>query len=228
MKLTIPEKLIILSYDPKKGRSMVPKTNLQFALAGSILFELTLREKIGIKKEFLLVKDMDPVKEEWLNEYLEMMKDATEDRKAKWWVKKFATKIKPTHNQLLESLIEKGILRKERQRKFLGLVTVNTYPSSDPETLNSLIGRIRKAVLSEKNYSDELVMLISLIGACKLTRKFFRNRKEYNKARNVTRDIMRGNLVGKVVDDSIKAMHAAITAAVTASSATTAAAGSSN
>lgn len=225
VKLTIPEKLLLLSYDSKKGRLLVQKTNMQFALAGAILFELTLQEKIGIKKEFLLVKDMDPVKEEWLNDYLEMMKDATDDRKAKWWVKKFANKNKNTKNQLLEGLIEKGLLRKERHSILFGLIPVNAYPAVDGEAHRTLIDKIRNAVLHGKNLDQEMIMLISLIGACKLTKKFFNNRKEYNKARKVIRDIIRGNMVSKVVDESIKAMHAAVTGAIAATAATTAAVG---
>uniref|UniRef100_UPI00405658B0 GOLPH3/VPS74 family protein n=1 Tax=Roseivirga sp. TaxID=1964215 RepID=UPI00405658B0 len=51
MKLNLIEEFLLIALDDEKGQFVIDSTHLHFGLAGAILLEMALREKVDISGE---------------------------------------------------------------------------------------------------------------------------------------------------------------------------------
>jgi hypothetical protein len=216
--LNLGEELMLLALHDKKGTVLSSASmSLKYGLSGAVLMELVLRGKLRADKKNLVIVDAALTGDDILDEALTKIKQSKRDRNIKYWVGKLSRGIKDFKGRLLDRLIGKGILRKEK-RRILGAIPSRRYPMKDTKAEQEVRNRIRAVILGGANLDPRIVMLISLVRACGLVNEIF-SREERKLAGKRLKEITKKELIGKVVSDMVAEIMAAIVACIVASTA---------
>ncbi|WP_027964037.1 GOLPH3/VPS74 family protein [Halalkalibacillus halophilus] len=214
----IQERILLLGTKRDKGSlPMDVGSKINLNIAGAILMELALLDRIDIRKKKLTVKNSEPTGTGIFDDALQKMMKAKKERKAKYWVEKLAS------NRLLDetyaTLTEKGILRNESYR-FIGLFPVRRYPIEKSSEVELLREEVREAVFTDDIESVEdprTVLLVGLLKTSNLLPKLF-SREERKEAKKRVKEIMNSQVVSKSVSEAVQAVDSAVIAAVGAAS----------
>jgi Golgi phosphoprotein 3 len=115
MKLNLIEEFLLIALDDEKGEFVIDSTHLNFGLAGAILLEMALKEKVDISGENLkLIHDEYEV-EMVINKVIDQIK-AKPGKKVKDWIEILAKQANELKQDTLFRLQNKGILRKEEHK----------------------------------------------------------------------------------------------------------------
>ncbi|MET3682878.1 hypothetical protein ABID56_000968 [Alkalibacillus flavidus] len=209
--MLLPERLRLLATKAEKGTvpmSIASRVNL--GLAGSVLMELALREKVKLgKKSKLTVIDSEPTGVDYLDTALRQIAHAGKERKAKYWVQKLGGNL--LLDQVSSKLVTDGVLQDDSYR-WLGLIKVRQYPIVQIEDVMSLKKDVREAVFTE-NIDDiedhRRLMLLGLLNTCQLTPKLF-SRDERKEAKKRIKTIMESDALAKSVSEAAQAVEAAV------------------
>ncbi|MEV4167858.1 GPP34 family phosphoprotein [Nonomuraea sp. NPDC049709] len=217
MTVTIAEELLLLAHSEDQGKPLISAIQLDPALAGAILAELAIHDRVELSKKKLAVKDPTPLGDEELDAALALITAKGGTRNPAWWVQKLQSgKLR---NRLLTRLAASGVLTEERV-KVMGIFPVTRWPEAHPGVEANVRERV-SAVLAGADPDARTAVLIAITHAAKLDRKAFPGA---DKAR--IKEIAEGAWAADAVAKTIAAINAAAMVAVTAA-ATAGAAGSS-
>ena len=210
--LNLPEELMLLALNDEKGTVVTSASlALPYGLAGAILMELTLAERLDERDGDIAVRGARPLGDDLLDEALLLIRSSERVRKAEHWVYKIAG-MKSLKERLLDRLIGKGILYKEEHR-ILWVFSANRYPEKDPRPERDVRRRVREAVLGNAAFDSRTGMLIALIQACELASEVF-EKSERDAAAKRMKEIGASGDIGTAVSNSAAAIQAAIAASI--------------
>ena len=118
--LTLYEKLYLLALDEEKGNlfSFVRKS-FAYPLAGAILAELALLEKLGVGEKLHLVpSDETPTGDPIFDGVLAQIRISEKARKPSYWVSKLSEEPKKLRQSVAERLVEKNVLIQDEKNYF--------------------------------------------------------------------------------------------------------------
>jgi hypothetical protein len=216
MTVTIAEELLLLAYGAD-GRQLLNTTQLDPALAGALLAELAVEDRVELSDKKLRVKDPAPLGDAELDATLARIAQEGKERNPAWWVQRLQSH--KLRKRLLTNLAESGVLTEERG-KVLGIFPITRWPEAHPGVEADVRERV-SAVLAGADPDARTAVLIAITHAAKLDRKAF---PEADKKR--VKEIAEGAWAADAVAKTIAAINAAAMAAIT--SATVAVATSSN
>ncbi|WP_188188864.1 GOLPH3/VPS74 family protein [Nonomuraea sp. SYSU D8015] len=214
MTVTIAEELLLLAYN-EQGRPLVNTTQLDPALAGVLLAELAVEERVELSDKKLRVKDPAPVGDAELDATLARIAAESKERKPTWWVQRLQSH--KVRKRLLAKLADARVLSEERG-KVLGVFPVTRWPEAHPGVEADVRERV-SAVLAGVDPDARTAVLIAIMHAAKLDRKAFPGASKER-----IKEIAEGAWAADAVAKTIAAINAAATAG--AASATMAAASS--
>ena len=213
--LSFPEKLMLLALHDEKGSVIYSaSTALPYGLAGSVLIELLFRGKITLAKKKVEVLDNSPTGNEWIDKVLELIDNSEKVKDVKYWIQKITRKDKDLKEQVIESLIGKGILRKEKH-KILWVFPAMRYPLTNVAAEHEIRNRIHQVVLQQDNPTEEDIALLSLVKACDLLKEIF-SREDRQRAKHRINEIIEDELIGRAVSSIVAEITTAVSAAVVA------------
>jgi hypothetical protein len=220
--MTVTEDLALLLLDPDTGRAVVDSTSLDRALAGALLLDLATRERItgdgnGAKARLSAV-GAAPTGDALLDAALARLDKPLRAQKA---VERLARGMR---RQLLERLVERGLVRRERSR-LLGLFPVTTWPSADPGPAKELRGWVAAVLRDGARPDQHLALLISLVHAVKAEHKVVDGPRRQLRARAA--EVAEGEWAGQAVRKAVQAVQSSVAAAVAVSAAVTSTSSSS-
>ncbi|MDX9729716.1 MAG: GPP34 family phosphoprotein [Bacteroidales bacterium] len=218
------EKFIIIAHRPEKGGFLTSQTFIQYGIAGVILLDLTLAERISIVDKKLFLKPGKALSSPMLNDVSTMISQSSNPRKVSYWVGKLATRYDRYKWQILEGLEGKRILRIER-RKFLGLIPYRQSVFTETYTRASLVRQLKNEILSGRGGDGELNALTGIVKACSMERVLSTDRDELKRIRQQLKVMVSESPVSDVVAQTIRQVQAAIIASVTAAAVASASAG---
>jgi len=209
--LHIYEEILLLALRDKKG-TMLFGINYQQALAGAILAELLLKNKIEIeasgKRKFVKLVNRKSTRNSLLDECIEKMASAKRRATPQNWIQRFAN-ISRLKSKAAQSLCRKGIL-KMKEDKVLLLFNRKIYPELDPKPEKKLMDKIDAAIFgSSKEIDPETVILISICNSTGILKQLFDKSKLREKKKRI-KEITSGNLIGQATKEAIEAMQAAV------------------
>ncbi|MBN1339525.1 MAG: GPP34 family phosphoprotein [Bacteroidales bacterium] len=209
------EEILLLALRDKEG-TVFYSTQYKFALAGAIMAELLLDEKITLtgtgKRKFVEAATSKPLSDSILNDSLEKIRNARRRATLETWVRR-VSETSGLKNKAALQLCRKGILKLEESR-VLFFFRQKKYPEINPKPEQELIKRLHRAIFSdEKEVSPRTVVLISIANATGLLKANF-DKKELRSRKERIKKITEGEHVGEAAKKAIEAMQAAIMVAV--------------
>jgi len=172
MKLNLMDELTLLALDDEKGSFLTDSISFAYGIAGAVILELTLRDKIEVVKDNVIVKNNKSIGDELLDTYLDLIYQSKKEKTLEDWIQHIGEEEDRIKNKTIDKLVTGGILIK-KEEKFLWLFSNDKYPAvnSLPET--RLRNRLCKII--ENNLEPKLneAMLISLIDSCSLNEEVF-------------------------------------------------------
>jgi hypothetical protein len=207
--LFLQEELLLLALRDEEGT--ISAAMYPYALAGAILAELMLHERIRVddpKKKMVQVLSNSPLGDPLLDECLERIaRDDRPDSLADW-VERF-TAVRHLKDRVAEGLCERGILRAEKGR-FLFVFPKVTYPEVDHGPEGRILQRLRSAIFEESEEIDtRTAVLLSLASSTGMLPTVF-DPEELKPGQAHIDRITQGEQVGQAAKEAIDAMQAAL------------------
>ena len=217
----LAEDLLLLLTDDDTGRLAAPSTEVDVALGGALLVELTLMRRVDVagsdervREGRLVVRDPDPTGDGLLDEALTIV-GQKEGKKPQSVVARLGKRARV---RLYERLVAGGVLRAANDR-VLGIFPTHRWPSKDAAHESTVRAGLVTALREDATAEARTGALISLLLALKAVHKVVDpgsvglSKKELNAN---ARRIAEGDWAAKAVRQAIDSMNAAVIAATSA------------
>jgi len=163
----IAEDLLLLLVDDATGRFLLDTTRLDRALAGALLLELALAERVGppaagqrFGRDVIALVDRRPAGDPLLDAALARL----DTPKPPGAARAVSRLVKGTRQALLERLVEAGHVREEH-RTVLGVFRTSRWPAVRPEHEAEVRRRLRAVLLDGAEPDQRTAALVSLLVA---------------------------------------------------------------
>ncbi len=208
--LSLPEELVLLILDDENGSfAPVPEYALDYAIAGSVLIELALENKIDTDLESLFVVDETPIGNPLLDSTLAQIVQHPDTNGIKYWVRKVSANSVDLKELALKNLVSRGVL-KEVDRRFFWLLQERRYPIIDNKYEREVKLRIMSVLFDDGIPDVRDIAIISLAYACGVFGNLLSARELKNALPRV-RQIRRMDLIGRGVTGAVRDIEATIT-----------------
>ncbi|MFD3694749.1 GPP34 family phosphoprotein [Streptomyces sp. NPDC058646] len=216
MAITLAEEVMLLSLDDETGSAKQRQT-AGWAVAGGILLELVLAERVSVAGKYLELTDPTPTGEQLLDGRILLieawLRGRSKRRVTDWLTKDHTKAVGAT----LESLRGRGVVT-EQEHKVLGMFPVRRYPESDGSVERELRQRLEAVVLEGAEPDVRTAGLIALVHSAKLHRLAFPGQPRKQIVARAA-EIAAGQWAAEGVRAAIRDMQVAITAASLATAA---------
>ena len=210
--LRFAEEIILLLLDDSGGRfARIPTWSLNYALAGGVLMDLSLENRIDTDLEKLVLLDSAPVGDSLLDPTLTDIA-AGEERDARYWVEHVADRAEAIHYEALSRLVSLGILER-REDRFLWVFRSRRYPVIDGKAEREVKLRIMGVLFSDEIPDPRDVVTICLADACGIFKSLL-SRQELEKAAARIEQVRKLDLIGQAMAQAIRDIELSIYASV--------------
>ena len=200
--LRFAEEIVLLSLRDDDGKFVpVSVMSMQHALAGAVLMDLALENRIDTDPENLILVDSTPVGDSLLDPTLEMIA-AGEQHDARYWVEQTARRADEIKQQALVRLVERGILEQHEER-FLWVFRSRRYPVIDGRSEREVKLRILGVLLSDEIPDPRDIVIICLADACDILRHLLPKR-EFEGVRDRIDQVRKLDLIGQAMSQAIE------------------------
>ena len=135
--LRFAEELLLLLLNEDAGApAFVPEADLHHALAGAVLMDLALENRIDADLDRLVVVDPAPLGDALLDPALARVAESEETHEAGYWVRRLAEGGDAIRAKALARLVEAGILQSAEEGAMLPsprVARARRYPTVDGE-----------------------------------------------------------------------------------------------
>jgi hypothetical protein len=213
MELSLPEQLLLVAFDPKRGRPD-PRVGLAlgFGLAGAVAMDLVLRDAASLQDGKLVAGS--PTGDPILDDALDRIRSERRPRDLKHWVKALTGRSVRLRGRLLQRLVERGVLA-PRTERVLGLFRVERHTLADPTPQAKLMEDVRQALVGDAAPEPRTASLIALMSSCGLVDRVV-SKEERSAGRSRAKAIASGDLGSRAVSSAVADVQAAVMAGVTA------------
>ncbi|MBN2327055.1 MAG: GPP34 family phosphoprotein [Candidatus Omnitrophica bacterium] len=163
--LSLPEEMILIALNHEKGALYTTANwTLGAGLAGAMLTELALRNRLAISDNVLRALDSSATGDPALDDVLNQIESREKPIKVSFWIQKLSMQGKKHGRLYLERLVESKIL-KEEERLVL-FFSSKRYFLRNKKLKRELFNRIRWVVLRRHEPDARLLCLLRLIQTC--------------------------------------------------------------
>lgn len=209
--LNIPEKLFILTIDDDRGAvASFAKSTLRYGLAGALLAELALANKIQLVDGRLAVTDASGAEDPLLHAALATIAASKKPHKLGRWIE--ITGDNKLVKKVAERMAERGVITIEKKR-FLWIIPNEVYPQKDASVKYWVKEHLRGVVMAGGPAEPADLALLSLLTACSMLRLVF-TRDERKAASKKIEAMVKGEIFGEAVAQLLRDIETATAAAV--------------
>ena len=199
--LRFAEEILLLLLRDDGGRFVaIPGIALDNALAGGVLMDLALENRIDTDTQELILVDPTPVGDSLLDPTLVAIA-AGERRDARYWVGQTALRAAEIRERALSRLVERGILERHDGR-LLWVFRSRRYPLVDGEAEREVKLRILGVLLSDEIPSPRDIVIIGLAEACGILRELL-PKGDYENARERIDQVRKLDLIGQATSRAV-------------------------
>jgi golgi phosphoprotein 3 len=207
--MLLAEEFLTLALTAKRRAS---GTALGYGLAGALMAELSILDKIVLQGQSVLVFDGRSAGDEFLDEALKIIAICGQEKGAKWCVRKLSSSMKNLPERFVARMEKQGLLTAKRT-KALGIFPHTAYEVRHPEAAIAVRERLRKAILQPGRLDPRSAALAGLCAACEVN---ILTPAEASRAGTRLRDIVRMDPISAGVAAAVAADAAAVAAVLAA------------
>ena len=211
--LRFAEELMLLILDDENGKfARVPDRLMRYALAGGVLMDLALENRIDTDLKNLILVDSTPVQDSLLDPTLADIAQATDTKDARFWVERTALRADEIREVALNRLVEQGILQREEDR-FLWVFQSRRYPIVDNTAEREVKLRIMEVLFSDQIPDPRDVVIIGLAHACDIFTEILSARELARVADRIDQ-VRKLDLIGQAMSQAITDIELSLALAV--------------
>jgi len=211
--LTLAEDIILLLLDDDTGKlASIDLMTLNYAMAGAVLMDLALRNKIDNDLESLIVADSTPTGLQMLDTYLDKISSENKENNTRYWLTELSNYGEDIVDSALNMLVEKKILKTE-EKKILWVIGTRVYPMIDDKEEKEVKRRIIDLLMSDEIPTPQDVVLVSLMDTCSLFTMILSS-KEVEKLSSRIEQIRKLDLIGQEVNKVLERLRSDIAEAM--------------
>ena len=177
-QLTLPEDLVLLLLNEENGYfHQVPGWDLNCAVTGAVLAELSIQNRIDTDLDSLFLVDATATGNPALDPILEEIAKESTQRNTQYWIERLAHLAESVIDTTLDRLVDMRIL--DRHEGDFYTLTRSSWPatvvdnSADGSRLQSVRTRISNAIFENEIPDPRDALLISLVNTCDVFRFMF-------------------------------------------------------
>ncbi len=205
--LRFAEEIILLLLDDDGRFARLPSWSLNYALAGGVLMDLALENRIDTDLEKLILIDATPVGDGLLDPTLADIA-AGEESDARYWVGRTASRGEEIRDESLKRLVDLGILEK-RDESFLWVFRARRYPSIDGKVEREVKLRIMGVLFSDEIPDPRDIVVICLADACGIFNELLTSREIESVAPRIEQ-VRKLDLIGQATTQAIRDIEVSI------------------
>ena len=211
--LRFAEEIVLLLLDEERGAivSAFPSRSLNIVLAGAVLMDLALEDRIDTDLTQLTVVSATPLDDALLDPTLAALAQAAETRPVSSWLTALAERGDTIRDTVLARLVSRGILEAEGE----GLVFLSRfvsrarrYPSIDGKTTEEVKLRLMRVLFSDEIPDPRDIVLICLADACGIFETIL-SKAERTEVQDRLDVVRRLDLIGQAVTQAIRELEVA-------------------
>lgn len=211
--LTLAEDIILLLLDDDTGKlASIDLMTLNYAMAGAVLMDLALRNKIDNDLESLIVADSTPTGLQMLDTYLDKISTENKENNTRYWLTELSNYGEDIVDSALNMLVEKKIIKTE-EKKILWVIGTRVYPMIDDKEEKEVKRRIIDLLMSDEIPTPQDVVLVSLMDTCSLFTMILSS-KEVEKLSSRIEQIRKLDLIGQEVTKVLERLRSDIAEAM--------------
>ena len=200
--LRFVEELLLLTLDDENGKfARVQDRLMQHALAGGVLMDLAIENRIDTDLSKLVLVDATPLQDGLLDPTLADIAHADDTRDAQFWVERTTARAHEIRDGALDRLVERGILQRQDDR-FLWVFKARRYPMIDGRAEREVKLRIMEVLFSDQIPGPRDVAIIGLADACNIFKALL-SARELENARPRIDQVRKLDLIGQAMTQTI-------------------------
>ena len=160
--LTCVEELVLLALDEDTGRLSGRYQSRRDSLAGAVLMDLALAERIRVDDRKVTVLDATPVGVPYLDRALAEIVATPVLQEVSGWLTRIGERAHEIECEVVDRLVAGHFVRRE-DRRWLALFKTPCHPTTDGRAERHLKRRLVDAVLSEDRLSPRDAALVALV-----------------------------------------------------------------
>ncbi len=206
--LRFAEEIMLLLLDDSSGGFVsVPEWSLQRALAGAVLTDLALENRIDTDTERLILLDKTPTGDDLLDPTLADIAETGDTHyDATHWVGLLAEYAHEIRARALDRLVEAGVLQRQEDR-FLWTFRTRRYPIIDGKAEREVKLRIMDVLFSDEIPGPRDIVIITLADVCGLFRHLL-SKRELERATKRIEQVRKLDLIGQAISQAIQEIEA--------------------
>ena len=211
--LRFAEEILILVLDEGRGElvASLPRRSLDLVLAGAVLMDLALENRIDTDPERLTLVDATPLGDQILDPTLAEIANESQSRDIRYWLRRIADRGGQVRRAALTRLIERRILRSEAEGLLSMVPSVSRsrhYPAVGGPPVEEVRLRIMRVLFSDTVPDPRDIAMIALANACGVFRTILSS-EERAQVRDRIDLLTKLDLIGRTMGLAIEALEAA-------------------
>ena len=211
--LRFAEEIILLLLDEERGELApnLPPRSLSIVLAGAVLMDLALEDRIDTDLKQLMLVDSTPLEDDLLDPTLAAIAAESHARDARFWIAQEAGRGDEIRDKALARLAARGILEPEPEGFFSLSPFVSRarrYPMIDGDTAEDVRLRVMRVLFSDDVPDPRDIVIICLADASGIFERIL-SRKERAEVQERIELVRKLDLIGRAVTEAIRELEPA-------------------
>ena len=207
MALRFAEELLLLLLNEETGDlAAVSDPHLNHTLAGAVLMDLALENRIDTDPEKLVLLDSTPLRDDLLDPSLARIAQDEGTHDAEYWVRRIAGEGERIRAAALSRLLQAGILDSAYEGSMSlshGVSRARRYPAVDGKAQREVRLRVMGVLFRDDIPEPRDIVLICLADACGMFEKIL-TRVELEQVRDRIALVRRMDLIGQAVASAVR------------------------
>jgi hypothetical protein len=211
--LSIPEEVYLLPIHKRGGQKIdFRHRKFEITLAAAILMDLALRNRIDTDLEHIIPDRETPTGDALLDEVLDWITRSPGQETITHWIVRITERSERIRQAILESLLQKNILKVRKERIFLGYSS-KKYPVADDREIKEIKSRVRDLVMGNDLPELRDMVIISLAYYGGLLNFIF-SEEEIILRKHRIEQLAKMDLIGQAITRSVKELTFSVVASM--------------
>ena len=204
------EELLLLLHSRDTGYFVpIPEWRMSCALAGAVLMDLAMEDRIDSDLETLTVVDTTPTGDSLLDPSLEELASEEEVHPPRYWVERLAQRADEISDDAIGRLVLKGVFESDPGGFWTlskKITRTGRYPLVDGHAGEEIKGRIFRTLLDKEFPDPRDIVIIGLVHYCNGFRAMMEP-EEYEAAEEYIELYSKMDLIGRAIGPAVRSSY---------------------